>query len=62
LTAAQITAVRSGITDAEGKTGAARRTALTSLAAKVRGYVAASNDKPRVQWLAQSLTDLSNAK
>ena len=62
LTAAQITAVRSGITDAEGKSGAARRAALTSLATKVRGYVAASSDKPRVQSLAQSLTDLSNAK
>ena len=62
LTAAQVTAVRSAITAAEGKTGAARKTALASLAAKVRGYAAASSDKARVQWLAASLTDLSNAK
>jgi hypothetical protein len=59
LTAAQITAVRSGITAAEGKSGAARKAALTSLAAKVRGYGASSNDKARVQWLAQSLADLA---
>ena len=59
LTAAQVTAVRSGITAAEGRSGAARKTALASLATKVRGYAAASSDKARVQWLAQSLADLS---
>jgi hypothetical protein len=62
LTAAQIKTVRDGIMDAEGKSGAARKSALTSLAGKVRGYAAASSDKARVQWLAQSLTDLANAK
>jgi hypothetical protein len=62
LTATQIKTVRDGLADAEGKSGAARKSALTSLAGKVRGYGAASNDKPRVQWLAQSITDLANAK
>jgi hypothetical protein len=59
LTPAQITAVRAGIGDAEKKTGAARRASLTTLATRVRGYAAGSNDRERVQWLAQSLTDLA---
>ena len=62
LTATQVKTVRDGLTDAEGKTGAARKSALTSLAGKVRSYSAASSDKARVGWLAQSLTDLANAK
>jgi hypothetical protein len=62
LSAAQVSAVRAGLTDAEGKSGAARKSALTSLASKVRGYSASSIDKQRVQWLAQSLTDLASAK
>lgn len=59
LSAAQVTAVRAGISDAEGKSGAARKTALTSLAAKVRGYAAGSSDKARVAMLATSLADLA---
>jgi len=62
LSAAQVSAVRSGLESAEGKSGAARKSALTALATKVRGYSAGSIDKQRVQWLAQSITDLANAK
>lgn len=59
LTPAQLTTVRNGIADAEGKSGAARRSALNALAGRVRGYAAGSSDRQRVQWLAQSLTDLA---
>jgi hypothetical protein len=62
LSAAQVKTVRDAIAAAEGKTGAARKSALTSLASKVRGYSNASSDKTRVGLLAQSLTDLANAK
>jgi hypothetical protein len=59
LSDAQVSAVRSAIADAEGKSGAARKSALTSLAAKVRGYSAKSSDKARIELLAKSLTDLA---
>jgi hypothetical protein len=60
LSSAQVSAVRSAIADAEGKSGAARKSALTSLSAKVRGYRAGSSDKARIDLLAKSLTDLAS--
>ncbi|HEY6219850.1 MAG TPA: hypothetical protein VIV65_07310, partial [Gemmatimonadaceae bacterium] len=59
LSAARVDAVRKALADAEGKDGAARKTALTKLAVTVAGYKAASSDPDRVQWLHDAITGLA---
>jgi hypothetical protein len=62
LSAAQLTAVRSALTRAEGASGAARRTALTTLATQVNGYASASSDAAKVRMLAGAVRDLAAAR
>jgi hypothetical protein len=61
LSADRVAAVRTALSAAEGMSGAARRTALTALAAQVSGYQNGSSDPARVQWLATSIKDLASA-
>lgn len=61
LDGGKISAVRSGLTKAEGMSGASRRDALNALAGKVEGYVAGSADPERVQWLSSSIKELAGA-
>ncbi|HEU4557985.1 MAG TPA: hypothetical protein VFS20_09055 [Longimicrobium sp.] len=62
LTAANISSVRQALRQAEGASGAARRTALTSLATRVNGYAAGSSDAAKVRMLAGAVRDLANAR
>jgi len=62
LTAARLTSVRSALTRAEGLSGAARRTALTTLATQVTGYAAGSSDAAKVRMLAGAVRDLAAAR
>jgi hypothetical protein len=59
LSAARITAVRSALADAERASGAARRTALTTLATSLNGDVNGSSDQAKVKLLATAVTDLA---
>jgi len=61
LSADRVTAVRGGLSSAERATGAARRDALNTLAGQVRGYASGSSDPQRVEWLANSISDLAKA-
>ena len=61
LSAAQVSAVRGGLSGAESASGGARKDALNKLAGEVRGYESGSADPGRVQWLEQSIKDLANA-
>ena len=62
LTAARITTVRGALTRAESASGAARRTALTTLATQVTGYAAGSSDAAKVRMLAGAVRDLAAAR
>ncbi|HEX8694472.1 MAG TPA: hypothetical protein VF746_18765 [Longimicrobium sp.] len=62
LAAARITSVRQALSSAEGASGAARRTALTQLAAQVEGYAAGSSDAAKVRMLAGAVRDLAGAR
>jgi len=61
LSADKVAAVRTGLSGAEGMSGAARREALSKLADVVKGYQNGSSDPQRVQWLAASIGDLAKA-
>jgi hypothetical protein len=61
LAADQIASIRTGLKSAQGLSDSARRNALNDLAKQVSGYVNASADPARVQWLATSLKDLASA-
>jgi hypothetical protein len=61
LSADKVAAVRTGLSGAEGMSGAARREALSKLADLVKGYQNGSSDPQRVQWLAASIGDLAKA-
>ncbi len=62
LAAARVSAVRSALQRAEGASGAARRTALTTLATQVNGYAAASSDAAKVRALSAAVRDLAAAR
>jgi hypothetical protein len=62
LTPARLTTVRQALTRAEGLSGAARRTALTTLATQVTGFAASSSDKAKVGMLAGAVRDLARAR
>ncbi len=53
------TAVAAALTDAEGKSGGARRSALSKLASQIDGDVKGAKDSERVKWLGQAVRDLS---
>ena len=59
LSADKVAAVRLALAGAEGMTGAGRRDALNKLADQVKGYQGGSTDPQRVQWLANSISDLA---
>jgi LVIVD repeat len=59
LSAARITAVRQALTAAEGQSGGARRTALTTLATSITADAAGSSDAAKVKLLAAAVTDLA---
>jgi len=61
LANARTTAIASALDAAEKQSGAARKSALTSLAAAVDGDVASASDKTRVTAMAQAIRDLANA-
>jgi len=60
LSAARVAAVRQEITSAERSSGPARHDTLTRLASQLEGDVQGSCDGPKVQKLAQAVTNLSN--
>jgi hypothetical protein len=62
LTATRIGTVRAALRRAEGASGAARRTALTTLATQVNGYAAASSDAAKVRLLSGAVRDLATAR
>jgi hypothetical protein len=61
LASARTTAIASALDAAEKQSGAARKSALTTLAAAVDGDVAGASDKARVMALAAAIRDLANA-
>jgi hypothetical protein len=60
LSASRIAAVRQEITSAERATGPARHDILAKLASGLEGDVRSSCDGPKVQKLAEAVTNLSN--
>jgi hypothetical protein len=61
LSSARVTAVRTALTNAEQASGAARRTALTSLASSLDGDARGSSDAAKVTKLATAVKDLATA-
>lgn len=59
LSADKISSVRSGLTSAEGATGAQRRTALTKLATQLKGDATGSSDASKVNMLAGAVGQLA---
>jgi hypothetical protein len=62
LTPSRIATVRSALSRAERAQGAARRTALNTLATQVTGYAAGSSDAAKVRTLAGAVRDLAGAR
>jgi len=62
LSATRIAAVRAALATAERATGAARRTALTALAASLTRDASSSRDAAKVRMLAGSVRDLAAAR
>ena len=52
-------AIASALTDAEGKSGGARRSALSKLASSIDRDAKGASDGARVKWLAHSVRDLA---
>jgi hypothetical protein len=57
----RLKAVRQDLARAEGRSGQARRDALTRLAAQLNGDAAGSSDQEKVRRLAAAVSDLANA-
>jgi len=62
LTAARVASVRAALTRAEGASGAARTSALVSLAATVGTYAPGSSDAAKVRMLAAAIRDMTPAR
>jgi len=62
LTAARVASVRAALTRAEGASGAARTSALVSLAATVGTYAPGSSDAAKVRMLAATIRDMTPAR
>jgi len=60
MTPARIAATRSALTRAESLSGAARKSALVTLASGVGTYAPGSSDAPKVRLLARSILDLAD--
>jgi hypothetical protein len=60
LTTETIAAARTTLANAERRSGAERKTALTGLASQLKAAAAASKDESKVTMLAATVTDLSN--
>ena len=61
LTAARISSVRAALARAQAASGAARRTALNTLATQVTGYATGSSDAAKVRTLASAIRDLARS-
>ncbi len=61
LSAAEIAAVRSGLAGAESASGSARRSALTTLATKIKADAGGSSDAAKVQKLAAAVEALASS-
>jgi hypothetical protein len=61
LAAARTTAIASALDAAEKQSGAARRTALTTLARQVDADVKGAKDAARVRMMVSAIRDLANA-
>jgi hypothetical protein len=61
LSAARTTAIAAALTAAEGQSGAARRTALTTLAGQVDGDVSSAKDSAKVRMMASAIRELAAA-
>jgi hypothetical protein len=61
IAAARSTAIGAALTSAEKAIGAARKTALTTLAGQIDGDAAGAKDAQRVRWLSQAVKDLAAA-
>jgi hypothetical protein len=61
LAADTIASARTALTNAERRSGAQRRTALTQLAEQLTSAVATSSDQEKVRTLVASVNDLANA-
>jgi hypothetical protein len=59
LSSSRIAAVRQGISQAEGLSGAARRDELNKIAGSLDADKGSSCDQPRIGWLQKSLRDLT---
>jgi hypothetical protein len=57
-----ITAARTTLADAERRSGAQRKAALTELASQLNATAAAARDQTKVRTLATAVTDLANAQ
>ena len=61
LAADAIASTRTALTNAEHRSGAQRKTALTQLASQLDGAAGASSDSAKVKTLAAAVTELANA-
>jgi len=61
LAAETIAAARTTLTNAERRSGAERRAALTQLASQLKAAEGAARDQAKVSTLAAAVTDLANA-
>ncbi|HEX6644774.1 MAG TPA: hypothetical protein VF037_08850 [Gemmatimonadales bacterium] len=61
LPADRIRSIRNELTEAEKASGSSRRSTLTELAATVRGTAASSNDRARVEKLAEAIRELAGS-
>ncbi len=61
LATARTSAIAAALTAAEARTGTARRSALTALAAQVNSDVAGASDGARVRMMADAIRDLAAA-
>ena len=62
LPSARLATLRTSLADAERNRGAARSTALATLATRLDGEAAGATDAPKVRMLAAALTELAAAK
>ena len=62
LAADAIASARTALGNAERKSGAQRKTALTELAAQLNTAAASAGDQAKVRTLATAVTDLANAR
>jgi len=57
-----LTAARTTVANAERKSGAERKAALTGLASQLNSAAAAARDQAKVRTLATAVTDLADAQ